>query len=554
VAKGALTRLLGLAALVLAAWLLVRPGVAEARRRIVVLELQGDRAEDFQDELEKFLKKSHSLVPRKKWIATAEDLRATKVTDKNVKKVARELAIDGVITGTVEKRGSRYYLRLTLRAGTDGKTVTTTELVERAPRFSAEGRATLGDELLGAIDELESMGDDGDEDADEDDDRGFGRDDDDDDADDDGGRRLTAKEKAARDKAAKEKAAKEKAAKEKAAKEKAAREKAAREKARRDRDRRRDDDEDFDEDEIEMDDDGGRGRDRVADAGDDEEDEAPVGRRRDDDAELEGDAELDLGPRDPRARPFDLSAGLSFTARRLSFQTDLTMNAPLGYKSNPVPGFYVGADLYPLAFNRKNRSLTRNLGLTFVFDRVIKIESQIQQGGMVYELGTTEQHLGVGALYRHLIGAKLSVAASVRYNKRKFVIDRAAAAMPDAVDIPDVSYTYLDPALGLRYLLGPKVAFGADLRYLIVTDTGTMKAADQYGGAKVSGFDLGGRLDYQVGRSLLVRAALGMTRIAFTFDGDGTLSNNRDGDASTRDVSGATDLYFGGALTGVYMF
>jgi hypothetical protein len=32
------------------------------------------------------------------------------------------------------------------------------------------------------------------------------------------------------------------------------------------------------------------------------------------------------------------------------------------------------------------------------------------------------------------------------------------------------------------------------------------------------------------------------------------LSNNRDGDATSVDVQGATDTYFGGALTGVYLF
>lgn len=561
-ARRVVARLAGLAALLVAAWILARPGVAEARRRLVVLELEGDKAEDFQDELEKFLKKSHSVVPRKKWLATAEDLAATKVTDKNVKKVAKKLSIDGVIGGTVEKRGSRYYVRLSLRDGTTGKTVTTTELVERSPRFSSEGKATLTDELLAAIDELDSAGDEDDDEAEDDDGGGFGRGKvdrgkgkahaGDDDEDDDGASdedededepRLTAKEKAARAKA-------EKAAKEKAAKEKAARAKAAKEKAARDR-ARRDDDEDEDAGDEDEDEDGGR-RDRVADRGDDD-DENPLGD--DDDIELEGDPELDGDAvADPRTRPLDLAAGLSFTARRLSFDTTLTSNQPLGYKSNPVPGVYVGADLFPLAFNKKNRSFTRNLGLTLVFDRVIKIESQIEQAGTVYKLGTTEQHLGVGVIYRHLVGAKLTVNASIRYNKRKFMIDHTAAAMPDAVDIPNVSYAYVDPGLGLRYVMGPKLALGADARFLLITDTGAMQSAAQYGGATVTGVDLGGRLDYQVGTKLLVRAAVGLTRIGFSFKGNGMLSNNRDGDATSVDVQGATDTYFGGALTGVYLF
>ena len=126
--------------------------------------------------------------------------------------------------------------------------------------------------------------------------------------------------------------------------------------------------------------------------------------------------------------------------------------------------------------------------------------------------------------------------------------------MPDAVDIPDVDYAYVDPGVGIRYVLGPKMALGADVRYLYVTSTGSMSSTEQYGGASVSGFDLGGRFDYQVGAKLLVRATAGLVRIGFTFDGDGALTNNRDGDTTTVDVKGATDTYFGGTVTGVYLF
>lgn len=525
-------RLLGLLGLVVAALILFQPSDALARRRLVVLDFEGDKAEDFRDEVEKFLKKSHSVVPRSKWDGAAEDLGATRLNDKNVKKVAKKLSIDGVVTGEVEKRSSRYYVTLVLRDGTSGKAAATIELVERSPRFSSDGKATLSDELLPAIDDLTSAGDEGDDEADDDGGgfgrgkagRGKGRDaDGDDDADEDDDRGKGSK-----------------AARDKAARDKAAREKAARDKARRDRDE--------DEDEIEM---GGDDDDRVAEADDDDE----PGRRGDDDEDVELDGEVDdPAAADPRARPLDLAAGLSFTARRLSFATNLDSNRPLGYKSNPVAGITIAAELFPLAWNRKNRSFTRNLGLTLAFDRVIKMASQIEQAGMVYKLDTTEQHLGVGAMYRHPVGKALTVDVTLRYNKRKFVIDRSAAAMPDAVDIPNVSYTYVDPGVGLRYILGPKMAVGGDARFLLVTDTGAMQAPEQYGGATVTGFDLSGRFDYQVGDKLLVRAGVGLTRIKFSFKGNGTLSNNRDGDPTDTDVSGATDLYFGGALTGVYLF
>ena len=44
-------------------------GVAEARRRLVVLEFTGPKAGEFQEDVEKLLKKGNSIIPRKKWDA-----------------------------------------------------------------------------------------------------------------------------------------------------------------------------------------------------------------------------------------------------------------------------------------------------------------------------------------------------------------------------------------------------------------------------------------------------------------------------------------------------
>ena len=75
-----------LAAAALALFVLLLPGLAEARRRLVVLEFTGPKASDFQADVEKLLKKGNSVVPTKKWDAAAEDLGATKVNEKNVRK------------------------------------------------------------------------------------------------------------------------------------------------------------------------------------------------------------------------------------------------------------------------------------------------------------------------------------------------------------------------------------------------------------------------------------------------------------------------------------
>ena len=570
--SNALRTLAWLAATVVALAIVLSPSPAAARRRLVVLEFTGPKAEAFQDDVEKLLKKGNSVVPRKKWESAADDLGATKLNEKNVKKIARKLSIDGVISGRVEKRGSRYILHLQLREGKTGKTVAAPDIVERSPSLGVDGRDTIKTEMMPIIDDLPPAGGD-----DEDDDEGG----DDDDGDDDDG--TSAKTKAAKAKAAKAKGkGKGKARDEdededddeaeddgggrkgwkgrgdneddgddddggkaaKAAKAKAAKAKAAKA-------RSRDDDGD--------DDDGDD--DRVAASGDDDsgDDSGDDGDDGDDSGDDGGDDDIAVGGKvnltNPRRRAMDVAVGLSFTGRKLSFTTNLMMNRPQGYDGGPVPGIYIAADIFPLAFNRRNKGITRNLGISIVIDRVLSISSNLEKTGMVYELPTSEHHLAGGVVYRQPVGRSLQLEGSIRYNKRKFFIDRNnPALLPADIDIPNTDYSYVDPGVGMAYVLGPKMVIGADARFLLITDTGEMQSPTQYGAATVTGGDVEGSFDYQVAPKILVRAAVRFTTIGYAFKGNGELTNNRDGDATTVDVSGARDTYFGGFASGVYLF
>jgi hypothetical protein len=228
-------------------------------------------------------------------------------------------------------------------------------------------------------------------------------------------------------------------------------------------------------------------------------------------------------------------------------------NAPQGYSGAPVPGLRIAGDLFPLAFNKKNRSFTRNLGVTGLFDRAIKISSELKTATMTYTLPTVEQHLAFGVIYRHPVSPTLTIEGSVRYNKRKFVINKSSAPM-DAVDIPNTNYSYVDPGVGVHYVLGPKAALSADARFLLITDTGEMQSPDQYGASTVTGVDLGLAVDYRVAQKIVVRAALGLATIGYAFKGNGALTNNRDGQPASVDVSGARDTYYGGSAGAAYLF
>ena len=105
--------------------LVLVPALAHAggRKRVVVHELEGPKAEKFHEDLVKLIKKSHSVVPLEKWNETADDLDASKANEKDFKKVAKKLKVDAIITGKIDKRRDEYIIKLKVRAGKTGELV-----------------------------------------------------------------------------------------------------------------------------------------------------------------------------------------------------------------------------------------------------------------------------------------------------------------------------------------------------------------------------------------------------------------------------------------------
>jgi len=138
-------------------------GRADAdRKRVVVLDFEGPNAEKFHADVVKLIKKSHTVVKTTKWTKAAEELDAAKVTEKNVKKVAKKLKIDGVITGKIDKRRDEYIIKLKLRAGTSGELMGNSVSTKAdGPRLEGQAERDIKDELIAVIDELESNRDSG---------------------------------------------------------------------------------------------------------------------------------------------------------------------------------------------------------------------------------------------------------------------------------------------------------------------------------------------------------------------------------------------------------
>jgi hypothetical protein len=576
------------------------------RKRVVVLDFEGPKAEKFHDDIVKLLKRSHTVIATDKWNGTADELDAAKITEKNVKKVAKKLKIDGIVTGKIEKRRDEYIIRLKLRAGTSGELVgNSIDTKADGPRLDGKAQGDLKDELIGQIDDLESNhgggGDDdeadkpsrhkkhGDDDGDEDADsksskKKHGDDDDGDDEDrhsafskggDDmkGGDKVGKKSKKSDDDDSDDADARPKKSKKSDDDDDASKKTAKSDKKKHGDDddsaalsTKHDDDEsplpkskkraDKSDDDDSGDDD--KPRKKVAHK-DDDDDGGSVDASSDDDSGIDQSEALS-----PARRAIDVAAGLSFTGRNLGFTYKSTLSTPPpGYKQAiPVAGGMFDATFYPLAFNKKNTSVTSGIGLEILYDKALKINSQkryIDTGGagQVANLTTAESRFKVAAVFRYPLGKGANapvVGGKLGYETKRFNIEQTLPNM-DATDVPNVYYKMITPEAFFIYPASPKLNLNVHAAFLAISDTGEIQKSSQYGPATVSGFELGAGLDYNVTKNIFVRGEGMLQTIGFTFKGDPmSKANTRDNDPATQEVMGARDTYFGGAVTLGYIY
>jgi hypothetical protein len=565
---------------VLAGWLVLPTSADAGRKRVVVLELEGPKAEKFHDDLVKLIKKTHTIVPLDKWNGTAEELDAAGSSEKNIKKVAKKLKIDAVVTGKIEKRRDEYIIQLKLREGKSGSMVgSRIDVKAEGPRIDGQATSDLKDELIAAIDGVASN-------------RGGSSSDDEEDEEKPAKKKVAKKDDEEEDeeKPAKKKVAKkddeeedeEKPAKKGFGKKKDVEEEDEEKPAKKGFGKKNDDETNasrMKKDDEEEDNPLPKSK-KVAKKDDDEE-EKPAKKAKKDDAESEEEESEDDKPKKkvarkddeeseeeegsvegssgeggglegaaaltPGERAIDAVLGLSFNARRMSFSTAADLgNKPNPYKGVPVAGVLIDATVYPLAVGHKRRDILKNIGLTVMYDKVIRINSK---QGMV-TLPTTQARYAFGAVFRYPIGEKFVAGATLRYGRQNFTISTVGGV---SAEIPNVNYTILDPSLFMHYMATPKIILNVNLGFMAFLNTGAIQKNDSYGAATVTGFEgeIGG--DYLLTKNIFARAAFKFEVISYKFKGSGAMTTGRDTDPE-QDVFGASDKYLGGAVTVGYLY
>jgi hypothetical protein len=576
---------------VVLAMLVLWMGRAEAqRKRIVVLDFEGPKAEKFHSDVVKLIKKSHTVLTVDKWNEQADEMGATAVTNKNITKVAKKLKIDGVVTGKIEKRREEYIVRLKLRSGMNGDIVGSADTKSESARLDAQSQRDLKDEFLVAIEDLESNR------------KGGGDEEEEEEAEEPKKKKAVAEEEEVEEEEPKKSAfgkkgqmtpeedpkaaAKRKKAEEEEAKrlakedaKRAAKEEEARKKeeerlrkeeerlAKEDAKRKKDDEKKRKAEEAALKSKKAQDEEEVAEEPTEEEEEEPKKKRvaAADEEEESIEEEADVEPSGGRdlsiaGRAVDAVVGMSFTRRQLQFSYagDLAKPPP-GYRQTvPVAGAILDVTIYPLAFG-KTKGIMRGIGLGVLYDQVLIINSQKkysdEQGNQrIANLDTKESRWAVGPVFRYPMG-KLVVGGSLTYGKQKFTV---AQTLPNntPTDIPNVEYTMITPTAFVKYPVISKLILNADASFHGITNTGQIQASGMtgYGASTVTGYEVEGGADYMVTKNIFARASLRFESISFKFKGDPTSQTNlRDADPE-QDVMGAKDTYFGGMITAGYVY
>lgn len=525
--------------------MLVWTGFAEAggRKRIIVLDFEGPKADRFHDDIVAVIKKNnHTVVSSDKWTEAADKLGVTKVNSKSVKKVAHKLKIDGVITGKVEERDGSYIIQIKLREGKSGAQVgDRIDTKSDSPKLDSKAKRDIADELIAAIETLEEN---------------HG-------GDDDGGDSATADAKDAPKDTKDTKDAKD-APKDTDAKDKhfgrkdgmdaqasTATDDAPPPKHKHDKDP--------------------DATATSAGSGDDHphhhhHDTASTDGASPSDDGASVTATADIAPAlgtdealTPGNRAVDVGLGLSFTARHLTFHYGQALvggNAPPEYKEGlPVAGGILDATIFPFAITHKTTGLLADLGIEVMYDKVAVISSKeayidADMTQQTASLNTVEDHFAIGGVFRYPVTPDLVLGAKLMYMHQQFSV---AATLPNDMpsDIPNVGYGATEPRVFTHYSVTPSLIINAEAGFMLITSTGGISdnSATGYGRSSDKGYEFNAGIDYHLTRAIFARANLHLEIMTLKFDGSpSSLSNTRDNDPTTQDVFGATDEYWGGDI------
>ena len=246
-----------------------------------------------------------------------------------------------------------------------------------------------------------------------------------------------------------------------------------------------------------------------------------------------------------------LDLGASFQNRSLTFtQRSNFPEGPKPYSNSYVPGARIEGELYPLAFGNP-KSFVSGLGLAGEFDRTLSLTLRTTAEPTV-PVPTKQYRWAVGARIRIPFGKSAtspSITLGTDYGKRAFSPDRTQLAMSSSLDVPNTTYTSIQPGLAFRIPFIPQLAFAGAAKAHLIQSAGPIQKLDSYGRASVFGVTAQAGFDIVLGNRFAIRLVGEFAQFGFAFVGNGFRTTSLDGDPDTKDIGGALDRSIGGAAT-----
>jgi hypothetical protein len=197
------------------------------------------------------------------------------------------------------------------------------------------------------------------------------------------------------------------------------------------------------------------------------------------------------------------------------------------YSLTPGPETGLWLELYPAALGTSG--FAANVGIIGSFDYGFGVAT------------TLANHADVATTFRDFLGGlKVRVplgtfipSASVAYGQQVF----AVAQQQNMMDLPQLAYSFVRPALGTRVLFSPEAALDVTAGYLAVLDPGSganqVKSSRFFPKATAYGIDVSVSVAYRLTGAIRARGGADWRQYGLNLNPDST----------TRSVAGAVDRY-----------
>ena len=200
----------------------------------------------------------------------------------------------------------------------------------------------------------------------------------------------------------------------------------------------------------------------------------------------------------------------------------------------------VEGEVYPIALIDPSSTFA-GLGIALAYDRSFGLDLQFADQSTLVD----QSYERIGARYRTHLGDAGTLMFGVDYARRQFAVYPIAHPPYD----PSVDYSSIDPVLGVNIPVASRAAIFAALNAMLIRDAGPITDNANFGHAIMYGLGATGGIELLFSGQIRLRLALEYLRIAMSFDTATAQTAGRDGDMSTRDITGATEHSFGVVAT-----